>query len=173
MLQTIVSVAVLAMYSRHEARPDDCLTLRDRAGLLGNEVAHPPALARRVFRQLRLPPALGPGAFVGALVRGLGSVVEAEGLVTALAEEGEKVELVAVVELAVLADERGVIANAALNFGHFEVTCFSVGGRHDGRIESRDRGEYIRAWRFRVPRQNIWASSSRRQRGIVIVVAVR
>jgi len=147
------------MYSRYEARPDDCLTLWVRARLLGHEVAHPPALARGVFRQLRLPPALGPGAFVGALVGGFGPVVETEGLVTALAEEGEEVELVAVVELAVLADERGVVANAAVNFGHFEIACFSVGGCHDGQFESRDRGEYIGAWRSRVPRQQIWASS--------------
>lgn len=59
-------------------------------------------------------------------------MVETKCLAAALAEEWEEVELVAVAELAVLADERGVVADPAVDFSHFEVACFWIGGRHGG-----------------------------------------
>jgi hypothetical protein len=51
----------------------------------------------------------GPFAGVGALMGGFGAVLEAEGVVAGVAAEGEKVELVAVRELAVGADGLEVV----------------------------------------------------------------
>ena len=94
-----------------------------------NRIAQQAALAGRWFCQLGLSPSLGPGAFVHAFVRPFCSVVEAEGLLAGLAEEGQEIELVAIVVLAVLSNEGGI--EAIFGFAHLDVACF-VGGGHGG-----------------------------------------
>lgn len=123
-LQAVVAVAGGAVHAGHERRPHRRLAPRVGAGLrLRQCVSHSLALAGRGACQLSLAAARGPGARVGAPVRVLGSVVEAEGLLAALAEERQEVELVAVLELAVLADQRRVVAFSV----HFDVACVGLG----------------------------------------------
>lgn len=105
MLEAVVAVAAGAVDAGDQRRADDGLAVGGSAGLLRDEVAHALPLAGGVCRLLGFSAALGPGAGVGAFVGGLAAVVEAEGLLAALAEEGEEIELVAVFELAMLADE--------------------------------------------------------------------
>lgn len=103
-LEAVIAVAPRTVDAGHQARPDPRLAARRGAVLLGYAVAQDPVAADAVFCLVREPLALCPCAGVGALVRRLGPVVEAEGLVARLAEEWQEVELVAVVGLAVLAD---------------------------------------------------------------------
>lgn len=119
-----------------DARDERCanrgLARGGRARLLGNGVAHEASLAMGVCRGLRLTSTLGPCAGIGALVRGFGAVVEAERLLAGLAEEGKKIELVAVVVLAVLA-QKGLV-KAVFGLAHVDVACVIGlgGGRRHG-----------------------------------------
>jgi len=124
-LEAVVAVADGAVDAGDKARSDDRLAAVVGARLLGDEIAHPLALAGRVTRQVGLAFSLGPRALVRAFVSRLGSVVKTEGLAAGLAEEGEEVELVAIFELAVGTDEGGVATRAGVYRGsHFDVAGF-------------------------------------------------
>lgn len=106
MLEAVIAVARRAMHAGAQTRADDRLASRARARLL--HLAHVLVSAQARRRHGRQPFPGRPLAGFGAFVPCLGAVVETEGAAAALAAEGQEVELVAVGELAVLPDERGV-----------------------------------------------------------------
>ena len=125
--EAVVAVAGGAVDAGHEGGADGGFAGGRGAGLLRDEVAHGLVGAEGRAGEVRLALALRPGAGVGAFVGGFGAVVEAEGVVAGLAVEGEEVELVAVGELAVRAEEGGV--GVAYLGGHGGVACVVwVGG---------------------------------------------
>lgn len=156
-LEAVVAVAARAVDAGDEAGADAGPARGGGAVLLGDAVAQHAVAADAVLLRVGEPLALGPGAGAGAFVGGLGAVVEAEGLGAGLAEEGEEVELVAVLGLAVLADERGVgVLGAVVDRGHLGdlyvgrllgVGGFVVGGHF--RLGGGERARRRREDRYR------------------------
>lgn len=111
-LEAVVAAAAAAVDAGRERRAHDGPAPgRQRAGLLlgHGDVAQGLARADGRLGEPREAPALRPGPLVGAPVRRLAAVVQAEGAAARLAVEREEVELVAVLVLAVLAHQGGVV----------------------------------------------------------------